>query len=104
MLLAEIGGRIRLEGQRELDGGVVELGDRRERHMQSRRYASEREANGESILFHLEVPEAVLDDDGHFVGEFLGEMLGDRNARQPRLEGDVEVMPAGQSARLLNFP
>ena len=43
-----------------------------------------RQPDLEAVVAHLEVPEAVLDDDGHLVGEFLGEVAGDVDARRRR--------------------
>ena len=94
---------IGLEGQRELDGGVVELGYRREWYVQRRWYAAERQADGKAVVADTEVPELVLDDDRHLVGKAFEQMLGDRNARHPRLERNVEMMLAGKAARLLDF-
>ena len=81
MLFGRLLGGIGLEGQRELDRRIVELGDRRERHVQRRRNAAERQADGEAVVLDLQVPEAVLDDDRHLVREALEQMLGDRDAR-----------------------
>src|SRR4051812_21896591 len=69
-LLMLLGGRFvgaGVEGQRELDCGVVELGDGCERDIKSRRNAAEGEPDGKGVLLDLEVPEAVLDDDRHLV-------------------------------------
>src|SRR5581483_944160 len=96
MLLAELGGCVRLEGEGELDGWIVELGDRSERHVEGRGDTAERQTNGESVFLHLEVPEAVLDDDGHLVGEFLDQVLRNRDPGKPGLEGDVEMVSARQ--------
>ena len=45
----------------------------------------------------------MLDDDRHFVGEAFGQMLGDVDPGHARLEGDVEMVPAGQPAGLLDL-
>ena len=71
MLLGRRLGGIGLEGQRELDRGIVELGDRGERDAERRRHSAEGQADREDIVFDLQVPEAVLDDDRHLVREAL---------------------------------
>src|SRR3546814_18677881 len=55
--------RVGVEGQREFDRRVMELGDRGKRHAQRRRHAAERQADGEAVVLDLQVPEAVLDDE-----------------------------------------
>ena len=69
--------------------------------MKCRRNAAERQPDGKAVLLDLQIPEAVLDDDRHLVGEALQQMLGDGNSRHPGLERDIEMMLAGQPARSL---
>ena len=68
------GRRIGLEGEREFDRRVVELGDRGKGHDQGRGHAPERQPDGKAVVLDLEVPEAVLDDDRHVVGEAFRQM------------------------------
>src|SRR5947209_12882329 len=85
---------VRLKRERELDGRVVELGYRVEGHVESRRDASERQADGEIVLLNLQIPEAVLDDDGHLVREALEQMLWNGHSRHAGLEGHVDMVLA----------
>src|SRR3546814_9549573 len=49
------------------------------------------------ILFDGQVPEAILEDDRHLVGIFGDQMARNRDAGRLRLEGDIEMMLAGQA-------
>ena len=49
------------------------------------------------IAIDRQIPELVLENDGHFVGIFLAHRRGDGHARRLRLEGNVEMMIAGQA-------
>ena len=103
MLFGQVDRAIGLEFQAEIDRRIDEIGHRGEGHDQGRRHAAEAEADRKLLIVDLEVPEAVLDDDRHLVGEALDQMLGDRNARHAGLEGDVEMMAARQPAALLHL-
>ena len=71
--------------------------------MESRRHVAERKADSEVVFLDLEVPEAVLEYDRHLVGKAFHQMLWDRNARRSGLEGDVEMVLAGEAAGQLDF-
>src|SRR5688500_17384589 len=103
MLLVHVIGAVRLELQAEVDSRIDEVGDRGKGHMERRRNAAERQADAERILLDLQVPEAVLEDDGHLVREALGEMLRNADARHARLERDVEMMVARKRAGPLDL-
>src|SRR3546814_2979378 len=62
-----------------------------------RRRLVERQADAEMILFDGQVPEAILEDDRHLVGIFGDQMARNRDAGRLRLEGDIEMMLAGQA-------
>jgi hypothetical protein len=59
--------------------------------------------DAERVLLDLQVPETVLENDGHLVGKALGEMLRDADARHARLERDVEMMVARKRAGPLDL-
>src|SRR3954468_20274593 len=58
---------LRLELELEIDCRIYEAGDRRERDCQPRRRLVEAQADLEAVVAHLQVPEAVLNDDRHLV-------------------------------------
>src|ERR1043165_6090952 len=87
---------LRLELQREIDRRVDEAGNRRERDREPRRRLVEGKADLEAVVAYLQIPEAVLDDDGHLVGEALGEVPRDVDPGRAGLEGNVEMVLAGQ--------
>jgi len=87
----------------KLDRGVVELGDCGERHVEGRSDPAEGQSDAERILLDLQIPETVLDDDGHLVRETFNQVLGDRDSGSTRAEGDVEMVVAGQAARTLDL-
>src|SRR3546814_15732982 len=70
---------------------INEIGDCGKRHSKAGRDAAERQADGEGTLLDLQIPEAVLNDDGHLLGEALDQMLCDFNPGHPGLEGDVTM-------------
>ena len=77
--------------------GSAKAFDRLERHHQPLRHAAERQADLEGLVGHLEIPELVLQDDGHFL-----RVLRAQRGRQPHalgggVEGDEEMMLAGQA-------
>jgi len=92
-----------VERQCELDRGIVELRDRREWHPQSCWRSTKGQAYREAIGLNLEIPESMLDDDGHLIGEPLGKVLRDCDSGRLGLEGDVEMVAAGKAAGLLDF-
>ena len=47
------------------------------------------------ILGHLQIPELVLQHDGHFLGETGLQMCGNIDTGRMGAEGDVEMMVAG---------
>src|SRR5687768_11517609 len=93
-----------LELEREIHRRVDEAGDRGEGYHQPGRRLVEAEPDLEAVVADLQVPEAVLDDDGHLVRKALGEMLRDIDPGRGGLEGDVEMMLAGQRAAGLDLP
>ncbi len=101
MLAGRIVGRARLaELEPELGGRIVEGLDRAERHHQPLRHVGEGELHLEAFVRHLQVPELVLQHDGHLFRILLFEALRHRHALGARIEGDVEVMLAGQPVAL----
>src|SRR3546814_10750842 len=77
---------VELEG--EIDRRIDEAGDGGEGDDELGRSLAEAQTNHEDGFAHLQMPKAVLDDDGHIVGEALGEMLGNVDADGAGLEGD----------------
>ena len=63
----------------------------------------EAEADLEPILLDLQVTEAVLDDDGHLVREALRQVLWNVDSGGAGLEGDVEMVAAGEAAIALDL-
>ncbi|KAK0363614.1 hypothetical protein LTR94_014342 [Friedmanniomyces endolithicus] len=94
---------LNLELQREIDGGIDEGGDRAEGNDQMGRDLVEGQADLEMAVADLEIPELVLEDDGHLVRETFRQMLGDIHPGGMGLERDVEMMRARQAAGLLHF-
>src|SRR3546814_2336958 len=86
-----------LELQSEIDRRIDEGGDRGIGDRQQRRRLVERQADAEMILLDAEVPKTVLQHDRHFVGEFGDQMRGDVDPGGLCLEGDIEMMLAGQA-------
>src|SRR5690606_7822898 len=87
-----------LELQPEIDRRIDERGDRRERDHQLGRDLVEAQPDRKAVLVDRQVPELVLQHDRHFVGKAFAQVLGDGYARRAGLEGDVEVVVAGQRA------
>src|SRR3546814_6047394 len=63
----------------------------------------ERQPHLEPVLAHAQIPIAVLDDDGHFLGEAFQQVAGNVHAGRAGAEGDVEMMAAGQAASGLHL-
>src|SRR5262245_60586136 len=61
-----------LELQRKVHCRIDETGNRREWNYQLGWSLVEAEAHLEPVVGNLEIPEAILDDDRHLVGESLG--------------------------------
>ena len=55
------------------------------------------QADFEALVIHPQIPELVLQDDGHFVGILLAQARGNCHARRMGAEGDVEMVLAGQA-------
>src|SRR3546814_3858754 len=55
------------------------------------------------LLAHAQIPIAVRDDDGHFLGEASQQVAGNVHAGRAGAEGDVEMMAAGQAASGLHL-
>src|SRR5262245_47598693 len=89
VMLLGLSGGIGLELQAEVDRRVDEIGHRGERYDQGRGHAAKAQSDRKFMVGDLQIPEAVLDDDGHLVGESLDQMLGYRNTRHAGLERDV---------------
>ena len=95
-----VGDALLAELQPELGRRVVEGLDRLERHHESLRHAAEGELHLETLIRHLQVPELVLQDDGHLVRILFLEALRDHNPLCSGIEGDVEMVLAGKAAPL----
>src|SRR5262249_49931441 len=61
-------------------------------------HVGERKADFEMSLGDLQVPELVLDDDGHLLRILGLEVLGDADTRGAGQEGDEEMMIAWEPA------
>ncbi len=61
------------------------------------RVALKRKPDFESLLGDAEIPELMLEDDGHFVREFLAQLGREPHARRIGAEGDDEMVVAGQA-------
>jgi len=57
---------------------------------------AETERDGEAVFLDNEIPELVLQDDGHLLRILLMQPVGDAHARPVGVEGDIEVMVAGR--------
>src|SRR6185437_6037430 len=86
-----------LELQPELHRRVEEALDRLERHAELLRHAAERKADRETGFVDLEIPELVLQDDGHLLGVLRLDPVGQAHALGAGVERDVEVVLAGQT-------
>src|SRR5581483_10016480 len=95
-----VGGAGLPELEPELRRRIVERLDRAERHDQALRNVGERELHLEAVVRHLQVPELVLQDDGHLLGILLLEPFGHRDALGARIKGDVQMVLAGQALAL----
>ncbi len=84
--------------QPEIDRRINECGDCRKRNQQHRRDLVEREANAEAVILNLQVPELVLQDNGHFVRKTLTQALWNVHAGGTGFERDIEVVHARKHA------
>ncbi len=89
-----------LELEAEIHRRIDEGGDGGEGNLQLGRTLVEAEVHGEALFVHLQVPELVLQHDGHLVGKAFAQILADGDARGPGLESDVEMVLARQCAAL----
>ena len=87
-----------LELQGELHRRVGKGRDRRERDHQPLRDAAKRQADLEALLRDDQVPELVLQDDGHVLWILRTHALGHFNPFGASVEGDVEMVIAWQAA------
>ena len=71
-----------------MHGGVLENAHRAERNDEPFRDVVERKTDLEAVLGYGQVPELVLQHDGHFVRILLLEPLRKADARRARIEGD----------------
>ena len=62
------------------------------------RHAAEAEADREAVLRDLEIPELVLQDDGHLARVARQQIISERNAGMIGAERDVQVMAPGQAS------
>ena len=86
----------RLELEPERNRRIGEAGDRIERHDQSLGLAGKVQADLERVLGDDEVPELVLEDDRHLVGEALPDRGRRDHARRLGLERDIEMVVADE--------
>ena len=85
------------ELQAELHRRIEEAVDRLERHAEPFRNAAERQADLEAALGHLQIPELMLQDDGHLVRD-IARAAGPTAARLGvGVERNVEMMIARQA-------
>src|SRR3546814_17919010 len=87
-----------LELQPEIDRRIDECSDRSKRNGELGGDLVEAQPHRKSRFIHFQVPELVLQNDRHLVGEALAQAGRDRNAWRTGLEGDVEMMAARQIA------
>jgi hypothetical protein len=101
MLARGVVGRARLaELEAELRGRIVERLHCGEGHHQPLRHGGEGELHLEALVRHRQVPELILEDDGHLLRILLLEPLGDGNAVGDGIEGDVEMVLAREPVAL----
>ncbi len=86
-----------LELQAELHRRVEKAGDRLERNAELFRNAAERQADLEGALGHGQIPELVLQDDGHLLGILHAQPLRHPHALGVGVERDIEMVVAGQA-------
>ncbi len=86
-----------LELQAELHRRIEKAVDRLERNDELFRNAAERQADFKALLGHDEVPELVLQDNGHLFRILRAQPLGQPHAVGFGIEGDIEMMLAGQA-------
>ncbi|CUX14319.1 hypothetical protein AGR7C_Cc110171 [Agrobacterium deltaense Zutra 3/1] len=97
-------GQRHIELELEIDGRIVETANGVVRDDQLFRRIREGQADFEAGFGYFQVPELMLDNDGHLLGIFRLEVLGNPHARRAGQEGDEEVMVAGQTAGCGHFP
>src|SRR5262249_39653144 len=85
------------ELQAELHRRIEEALDRAERHRQPLGDAAERKPDLEAILGHHQVPELVLQDDGHLVRILREQARRELHALGLGNEGDEEMVLARQT-------
>ena len=85
------------ELETELDRRIVERRHRLERYSDAFGYAAERQAHFEGLLGHREVPELMLQDDGHVLRILRPHAFGKPHAGRRGAEGDLEMMLAGKA-------
>jgi len=81
----------------ELDAWIVECLDLRERNHEPFWNIVEREFDLETLLGYFEVPELMLQDDGHFIRVLFHQAIRYRYARAMGVESDIKVMLAGKT-------
>ena len=86
-----------LELQAELHRRVEEAVDRLERHRELFRNSAERQADLELVVADFQIPELVLEDDGHLLRILPEQPLGNAHAIGLGGEGDVEMVLARQA-------
>lgn len=93
-----------LKLQAEINRWIDESSNRSEGNIQLGRHLVKAEADGKAIFVNAQIPEFVLQHDGHFIGEPFAQMFRDRYPGRGGLEGNVEMVVAWQRAAvLLNF-
>ena len=85
-----------LELQAELHRRIEEAVDRLERNAELFRNAAERQADLEAALVHGQIPELVLQDDGHLLGILHAQPVRHAHALGVGVERNVEMMIARQ--------
>lgn len=96
-------GQRHVEFEFEIDGRIVETSDGIIGNDQLFRRIGEGEADFKAGFGYFEVPELVLDDDGHLFGIFRLEVLGNPHARRAGQECNEEMVVAGQAAGCGHF-
>ena len=86
-----------LELQAELDRWIEEALDGSKGMTSFSGMSLKDSSTSNSSSLHRQIPELVLEHDGHFSGIALAQALGDLHAGSMRSEGDVEVMLARAS-------
>jgi hypothetical protein len=86
-----------LELQAELNRWIEEALHGGKRHVQAFRNAAEGHADLEAFVGHYQIPELMLQDDGHLLGILRQHARRQAHAVRAGVEGNIEMMLPGQA-------